>query len=238
MHRGCYRKKKAQSHGFSISAITDQGVLMTGSTDNQIGQDLPALRANAFHALATAYTPPGSWPDDLADILTTAFLPFGGEVAALSGALSTLLGQEDNAAETLAPAHARLFIGPFDIQAPPWASLYLDPEKQLMGESSRYAAEAYAEAGLGPVEGPTDAPDHVTHELEFMYFLAYQEHSTGDPAWLERQVSFWKEHLGIWLPQFARLVRASTNENDVFNLLSRLTLNLSRSIDVQFEKEP
>ena len=208
---------------------------MAGSTDIQVGQELPASRANAFHALATAYTPPGSWPDDLPDILTTAFLPFGGELAALSGALSTLLGQEDNAPEKLAPVHARLFLGPFDIQAPPWASLYLDPEKQLMGESSRYAARAYAEAGLGPVEGPTDAPDQLTHELEFMYFLAFQEYSTGDPVWLERQVSFWKEHLGVWLPQFATLVKTSTNEENVLNLFSRLTINFSRNLDSQFD---
>jgi TorA maturation chaperone TorD len=208
---------------------------MTGSTDNQVGQKLPALRANAFHALARAYRPPVSWPDDLPDILTTAFLPFGGELAALSRALSTLLGQEDYAPEKLARAHARLFIGPFDIQAPPWASLYLDPEKQLMGEVSQYAAEAYAEAGLGPVEGPTDAPDELTHELEFMYFLAFQEYSTGDPVWLNRQVSFWKEHLGVWLPQFATLVDTSTDEEDVFNLFSQLTISLTRKLDAQFD---
>ena len=210
---------------------------MTGSTDNQVGQDLPALRANAFHALATAYAPPEAWPDDFPEILSTAFLSFGGELAALSGELASLLVQQVNTPEKLAPVHARLFIGPFDIQSPPWASLYLDPEKQLMGESSRYAAEAYAESGLGPVEGPTDAPDHLTHELEFMYFLAFQEYSTGDPVWLNRQVSFWWGHLGVWLPQFAKLVEASTEEKDVFNLLSLLTLKFCESIDAEFDSE-
>ena len=209
---------------------------MTGLTDEQVGTYPPALRANAFHALATAYAPPEAWPDDLPEILATVFLPFGGELAALSGKLSNLLGQEDNAPGKLAPVHARLFIGPFDIQAPPWASLYLDPEKQLMGEISHYAAEAYADAGLGPSEGPTDAPDHLTHELEFMYFLAFQEYSTDGPVWFQRQVSFWLGHLGIWLPQFARLVKTSTEEEDVFNLLSRLTLEFCKIINAQFDK--
>ena len=51
-----------------------------------------------------------------------------------------------------------------------------------------------------------DVPDHVTHELEFMYFLAFNEAATGDSSWAERQVCFWREHLRLWLPRFADAV--------------------------------
>ena len=57
-----------------------------------------------------------------------------------------------------------------------------------------------------PGEKLKDAPDHVTHELEFMYYLAFSQATTGEEAWPDRQVRFWREHLGRWLPQFAKAV--------------------------------
>jgi TorA maturation chaperone TorD len=207
---------------------------MSNKSSNAVKTGFPALRANVFHTLATAYLPPDKWPDEFTDAVSAAFLPFGGELASLAGDFIDLLKDQDSAPEKLAPAHARLFIGPFDIQAPPWASLYIDPEKRLMGDASRYAAQAYAEAGLGPLPGAKDAPDHVTHELEFMYFLAFQEHSSGEAVWRVRQVNFWAEHLGVWLPQFAALIGNATNEGSAYNFLSRLTIEVCYVMNVQF----
>ena len=92
------------------------------------GTQLTVLRANAFHALARAYMPPDTWPEDFPEMIEAAFSPL---VEAVSGARELLRVFESDTLgqEKLAPLHARLFIGPFDIQAPPWASLYLDPEK-------------------------------------------------------------------------------------------------------------
>lgn len=115
--------------------------------------------------------------------------------------------------DALSIAHAKLFLGPFEVLAAPWASVYLDPEQRLMGPFSRYAAEADAEAGLGPGDGPSDAPDHVTRELEFMYFLTFQEPTTGGPTWLERQQRFWHEHLGLWLPKLADVVKEAAGDS-------------------------
>lgn len=186
--------------------------------------ELPARRANAFHALARVYSPPDTWPEDLSRLLESAFTPLGGTLSELSRQLVAQLRLDENQPEELAPVHARLFVGPFDIQAPPWASLYLDPEQQLMGETSRYAAEAYAEVDLGPVAGPNDAPDHLTHELEFMYFLAYRECETADEQWRERQLKFWHEHLGKWLPHMAALVLDAGDDTLVYRSLGDLTL--------------
>lgn len=193
--------------------------------------DLPVRRANGFLALARAYSPPDAWPDDLAEIFESAFIPLGGEVRDRGIELISSLNRSGATPEELAPVHARLFIGPFDMQAPPWASLYLDPEKQLMGETSRYAAKAYAEAGLGPVTGPTDAPDHVTHELEFMYFLAFREGETGDVEWRQRQARFWREHLGAWLPQMAALAKQASGESPFYTFLAELTLAFCRWLE-------
>ena len=178
------------------------------------------IRANISHALARAYDRPDSWPADISAILEDAFAPCGGTMRELAQAMAKDIAGGMN---DLSIVHARLFVGPFAVEAAPWASFYLDPEKQLMGPISLYAAEAFAEAGLGPVNGAGDAPDHITRELEFMYFLAFQEATTGAQEWLERQQRFWREHLGQWLPQLADAL-ASTATDSLFYLhLSKLT---------------
>ncbi len=183
-----------------------------------------AARANACHALARALDRPDNWPRDLGALLTEAFTNVGGTLADLARQMSEALATDG---EDLSVAHARLFLGPFEVQAPPWASFYLEADPQLMGPVSRYAAEAYGEAGLGPAQGPSDAPDHVTHELEFMYFLAYKEATTGDPVWLERQQRFWREHLGLWLPKLANALEAAATDSPYYSGLGKLTREFS-----------
>lgn len=110
--------------------------------------------------------------------------------------------------EPLSLAYAKLFLGPFEIASPPYASLYLDPERKLMGTVSMDVGHAYAEAGLGPTEsGPREAPDHIALELEFLYYLAYQTATEDDPAWLERYGKFADQHLAHWAPQLADAIR-------------------------------
>ena len=132
-------------------------------------------------------------------------------------------------------AFAKLFLGPFEVDAPPYASLYLDPEHRLMGPVSLAVAEAYAEAGLGPVaEGARDAPDHITHELEFMYFVAFQSAHTAEPIWIERGVRFWRTHLGAWLPQLATSIEDS-GRHSFYDALGALLREFASSEASAFE---
>ena len=194
-----------------------------------------AARANACHALARAFDRPDNWTRELGELLTEAF---GSSTAAMSD-LARQLGEALEAdREGLSVAHARLFLGPFEVQAPPWASFYLEADQQLMGPVSRYAAAAYAAAGLGPSDGSSDAPDHVTHELEFMYFLAYQEATTGDPVWLERQQRFWREHLGLWLPKLTNTVEAAAADSPFYSRLGKLTRQFCAWANRQLGKPP
>lgn len=177
-----------------------------------------AASANAYYALARALDRPDRWPDNLEDLLRESFAILDVETEPLVRSL--IEGARDRQALTV--EHARLFLGPFEIQAAPWASSYLDPERQLMGPYSRYAAEAYAEAGLAPGDGPTDAPDHVTHEMEFMYFLAFQEATEKDELWRQRQERFWRQHLGRWLPSFADTLADAGSDSAFYGALARL----------------
>ena len=171
-----------------------------------VRHEAAARRANAYYALARALQPPREWQEDLPDLLLEGLASAGGDLPGLAARLAREAASLLEDREQVAVAHARLFLGPFEILAAPWASFYLEAEPKLMGEVSQYAAAAYAEVGLGPSDDLKDVPDHVTHELEFMYYLAFQEATTDDPEWRERRERFWREHLGVWLPRFADAV--------------------------------
>jgi len=177
-----------------------------------IGRNPAVVRANAYHALAEAFSSPADWSTTFPEDLSDALLPLGGELATLACSLVAAASDAMNHRERVSVAHARLFLGPFEVMAAPWASLYLDPNQRLMGSASLYAAQAYSEAGLGPGSGLMDAPDHIRHELEFMYYLAFEEATSGGIEWRERQRSFWGEHLGRWLPELARAVRLADQD--------------------------
>lgn len=163
-------------------------------------------RANVFYALARALETPRKWDPDLPGLVSQAFDPMPDPLPALGGNLAAQLAGLMRDREQVAVAHAKLFLGPFEILAAPWASFYLEDEPRLMGPTSEYAASAYAAAGLAPGTKLKDAPDHITHELEFMYFLAFNEATTGNGEWVDQQSRFWREHLGQWLPRFADAV--------------------------------
>ena len=134
--------------------------------------------------------------------------------------LGTAFRDED----AFALAYASLFLGPFEILVPPYASMYLAPEQRLMGNVSLEVEQAYADAGLEPGPGPREAPDHVAIELEFMYYLAYQESTTGEATWLYRQRRYWTSHLGCWLPKFAELIADAQSHGFYSRLAELLTV--------------
>ena len=168
------------------------------------GESVEVARANAYHVLARVLAPPAEMDTSQPVLLRYTFLQLSESLhapaAKTADAWETAL--EDR--EPLAVAYARLFLGPFEVLAPPYESMYLDPEQRLMGRVSQAVAEAYTNAGLGPGSGPKEVPDHITLELEFMYFLGFQAIATDDSLWSERRQQFWRIHLGRWLPDLSK----------------------------------
>jgi putative dimethyl sulfoxide reductase chaperone len=189
-----------------------------------------ATRANAYYALARAVGLPSDWESDTPEVLREAFEAMGAPLSALGMRLAAEAEAilEDPEAATV--AHTKLFLGPFEILAAPWASYYLEDEPLLMGATSQYAAMAYANAGLAPSGVLKDAPDHISHELEFMYYLAFGMAQTGDSVWHERQVEFWRQHLGRWLPPLADVIEKA-EVHPFYDTLSETLLAFARSED-------
>ncbi|MEK7225408.1 MAG: molecular chaperone TorD family protein, partial [Bacteroidota bacterium] len=77
--------------------------------------------------------------------------------------------------EELSVEYARLFMGPFELVAPPYGSVYLDGARQVMGDSTVETMKMYEAAGLSMDNEFKELPDHITVELEFMNFLIYKE---------------------------------------------------------------
>ncbi len=128
--------------------------------------------------------------------------------------------------EELAVEYARLFIGPFQVPAPPYGSIYLENEQRVMGETSMATLQLYQEAGLALDEECKEPPDHIAIEFEFISFLSYQisaylsnnkESNAHDYKKIRK--TFINNFLGIWLLPFAESVRAAT-DNDFYAALA------------------
>jgi TorA maturation chaperone TorD len=74
---------------------------------------------------------------------------------------------------TLQLDYTRLFLGPFEILAKPYGSVYLDGEKVVMGDSTVRAQALYREGRFDVAEDFRELPDHIAVELEFLYLMTY-----------------------------------------------------------------
>jgi TorA maturation chaperone TorD len=117
----------------------------------------------------------------------------------------------------------KLFVGPKGLQAPPYASYYLEPEPQLMGNSTLRVRRLYEMAGLiSPLQGHLPC-DHLGVELDAaLSILTMAEHSKADePRALWRY--FLNDHLKVWLPLFLDRARQANDGHPAVDLaLNRL----------------
>lgn len=171
-------------------------------------------RARAYKLFSECYYPPDALALDPAERLVQEVGGICPEAVAALDLMAAGLAAAGGAAE-LAVDHARLFVGPFALLAPPYGSVYLDGERRLMGSSTLEVEGCYREAGLEVAAGFSGTPDHVAAELEFMHFLAVKElqaRSADDPVRVSHfrgtQRAFLARHLGAWVPDFTRSVEA------------------------------
>jgi TorA maturation chaperone TorD len=120
--------------------------------------------------------------------------------------------------EELSVEYARLFLGPFETQAPPYGSLYLNGERKVMGDSTMEVIRFYEEAGLSRDKDFMDLPDHIAVELEFMSYLIYKEAEALEKSdfaaaldMIKKQKSFLDQFLGRWIMEFCEKIKASTD---------------------------
>ncbi len=131
--------------------------------------------------------------------------------------------------EDLLLDYSRLFLGPFEILAKPYGSVYLEGEKVVMGNTTMAVRSLYRQGGFELAEDFREVPDHIAAELEFLYLLIFRGNEAlrlgdaGEAAEVrELAARFLVEHLGQWLRPFCEAVRQGAR-SDFYRRLAGLT---------------
>ena len=173
--------------------------------------EVEELRAVAYKRLSTCYYLPEQETLDQLGDLEAALSQICPEAVADVASM-----RQEADLDRLKIDFSQLFVGPFKLLAAPYGSVYLEGQRAVMGASTIDAEKCYLEAGLDIADSLNDAPDHIAVELEFVYYLIYQEikaygNGNADDAagWLQRQQSFLNRHVGIWSEDFTAAVEQS-----------------------------
>ena len=163
---------------------------------------ITATREDVYRLLAACYYPPTAEliEENCCATLAALLAPVAADAA--QHASDAVLAANTCSLDALAVEHARLFIGPFQLVAPPYGSIYLDDAKTVMGDSTAKVAAFYHNCGLTLAEDFHELPDHFAVELEFMSFLAFKQREaevSGDTDEVARIVSLQREFLDRFL---------------------------------------
>jgi len=131
--------------------------------------------------------------------------------------------------------YEQLFVGPFNLLAAPYSSVYLGHERRVMGDSTIEASNFYQKAGLVINNDLKDAPDHIKVELEFMQYLILKNLSNGEEQFLKLQKEFLLNHLALWIIDFKKAVTANAKTVLYRNLLE--VTHMFINLDQQFLSE-
>jgi len=173
-------------------------------------------RSDIYRALSSCYNPPEKGIGDVLKRLEAGLCAMGSnaisQVVMMRSELNTGVTVDD-----LKIQFAKLFIGPYQLLAPPFGSIYLDGKHQIMGDSTLDVVKRYSAAGLTVDESFKNPPDHISAELEFMHILIIEElnclhKGCADEAvvWLVRQFEFLNSHIGQWMDAFTGLTIKKT----------------------------
>lgn len=118
--------------------------------------------------------------------------------------------------DELKDEYTYLMIGPGQMPAPPWESVYLSDEPVLFQENTLKVRKAYLKYDFLPANYPREADDHLALELDFMANLSFKTENLFKGRKLPEvkklltdQKNFLDEHLGFWIGKFAEKIQNS-----------------------------
>lgn len=143
--------------------------------------------------------------------------------------------------EKLSVDHAVLFVGPFELTAAPYGSVYIEKKRTVMGGSTVNVARLYQDAGVSvDIKEP---PDHIAIQLEFMYYLCAKEAAFAKDGLneeassvREKQRVFYFSALMPWVLEFCEAIRLGT-DNGFYLHLSTCLEQFLRSCEQIYAKE-
>ena len=190
---------------------------------------ITATREDVYRLLAACFYPPTTaLIEENCCATLAALLEFvAPDAAQYAGDAAVAAG--NSSLDSLAVEHARLFIGPFQLVAPPYGSIYLDDAKIVMGDSTAKVAAFFHSCGLHLADDFHELPDHFAVELEFMSYLAFKQRAaevSGDKDEATRVVGLQREFLDKflmpWLEPFTSAI-ITDGEAPFYQAIARCT---------------
>jgi len=182
------------------------------------------IREKAYQLIAGCYVLPEAGIFEQLDDLETALTSVCPDAAEFVAAM-----RAETPIDELEIDYTKLMVGPYKVPAPPYGSIYLDNTRTVMGPSTTDVRNRYQAFGLDISENFKDAPDHINAELEFMYYLIFQQIEAikesdieSALAYLAAQRSFLEDHLGAWVAEFTARIEKHA-ETDFYKCLASLT---------------
>jgi len=127
-----------------------------------------------------------------------------------------------------------LFVGPKTLLAPPYGSVYMEDQRQIMGVSTHDAMRIYNAVGLKKSVDFKEPPDHIRVELEFMCTLIQQTIEACEKSeWaeaekkIELQLEFLSKHLAGWVKPFTNNI-ISNAKTEFYKNLAKTTESFIR----------
>ncbi len=191
--------------------------------------DSGAAPADLWRFLAACYYEPTPLfsEERMFDSMAAAAQQVDPALAAQARALGEAFAAEP--LDALLVDYTRLFLGPPQALAKPYASIWLGPDGGVMQDSTMEVLKFYREGGFDLDEEFRDLPDHIAAELEFLYLLTSEEMQAENadaraaPAGLRQR--FLDQHLCVWVRPFTTTVQAAA-ETAFYRELAALTARL------------
>ncbi|WP_416148887.1 molecular chaperone [Salipaludibacillus sp. HK11] len=171
-------------------------------------------KANIFKVLSELFKKPEQEHEELFPALVEAIDALFPQLTIRVEKLKGTFENEDLAkSQTLLIDYAKLFVGPFNMLAPPYGSVYLEESQQIQGESTKHVERLYEIAGIEKVSEFHEPADHIVVEFEFVYYLYCMYIETNELNYLVLIKDFVNNHLGRWVLQFTdRIEEQATHE--------------------------
>ncbi len=138
-------------------------------------------------------------------------------------------GMTADAFEALCVDYTRLLLGPGEVIAPPWESVYYNDERLVFQEQTVQVRQWYRRFGLEIAHLYQEPDDHIGLELAFVAHLAQNAYAALEAQEqdefrnvLAAQREFLSEHLLTWAPVWCDRVVSEAN-TDFFKGIALLT---------------
>ena len=117
-------------------------------------------------------------------------------------------------------AFNRLFVGPAALEAPPFASVYVDTEPLVMGKTTLEVREMYASIGLESPWKNRLPDDHISLELDAALAMNHVALRTGLAEMYDLRIRF-LEHMDRWVSKFVDRINNAPSSHPAIRYAAR-----------------